>query len=74
MVCLDLPPAPRAGVRLAQECLDKGLPVVLITRSRRWIPDPGAALRELPWVPPDAAAAEVSRAVAQAMAALRHAA
>ncbi len=67
LVCLNLPPAPRAGVRLAQECLDKGLPVVLITRSRRWIPDSDAALHELPWVPPDAAVVEVSRAVAAAL-------
>lgn len=70
MVCLDLPPAPAGGVRLAQELSRRGLPVVLITRSLRWIPASAAALRELPWIPPDADASEVSRAVAEAMASL----
>jgi hypothetical protein len=70
LVCLDLPPAPLGGVRLAQEFVRDGLPVVLITRSLRWIPPSAAALRELPWMPPDATAAEVSRAVGEAMAAI----
>ena len=69
MVCLDLPPAPLGGVRVAQEALRCGLPVVLVTRSLRWIPPSAAALRELPWVTPDATAAEVERAVAEALAA-----
>lgn len=69
MVCLDLPPAPAGGVRLAQELSRRGLPVVLITRSLRWIPASAAALRELPWIPPDASVEEVSRAVGDAMAA-----
>jgi hypothetical protein len=69
MVCLDLPPAPLGGVRLAQELVDQGLPVILITRSLRWIPPSAATLRDLPWVPPDAAVADVSRAVGEAMAA-----
>jgi hypothetical protein len=68
MVCLDLPPAPLGGVRLAQEFLDEGLPVVLVTRSLRWIPPSAAALHELAWVPPDAGAEDVSRAVGEAMA------
>ena len=68
MVCLDLPPAPLGGVRLAQELLGAGLPVVLITRSLRWIPPSAAALLQLPWIPPDAGSAEVSRAVGEAMA------
>jgi hypothetical protein len=69
MVCLDLPPAPLGGVRLAQETLRAGLPVVLITRSLRWIPPSAVALRDLPWVTPDATAAEVARAVSEVMAA-----
>jgi len=69
MVCLDLPPVPAGGVRLAQELCHAGLPVVLITRSLRWIPASAAALRDLPWVPPDATTAEVARAVGEALAA-----
>jgi hypothetical protein len=68
LVCLDLPPAPQGGVRLAQDMLRSGMPVVLITRSLRWIPPSAAALRELPWVPPDASAGEISRAVGDAIA------
>jgi hypothetical protein len=68
MVCLDLPPAPAGGVRLAQELHQKGLPVVLITRSLRWIPASAAAVRALPWIPPDATVSEVTRAVGEAMA------
>jgi hypothetical protein len=68
MVCLDLPPAPLGGVRLAQEFCDEGLPVILVTRSLRWIPPAAASLRELCWVPPDASVLEVSRAVGETMA------
>jgi hypothetical protein len=74
MVCLDLPPAPLGGVRLAQEFVREGLPVVLVTRSLRWIPPTAATLRELPWFPPDADIAEVARAVGEAMGASREAA
>jgi hypothetical protein len=69
MVCLDLPPAPQGGVRLTQEILAQGLPVVLITRSLRWIPPGAATLRELPWITPDADISEVARAVGEAVAA-----
>ncbi len=55
-------------MRLAQEFVRDGLPVILVTRSLRWIPASANALRELPWVTPDAGAAEVSRAVGEAMA------
>lgn len=68
LVCLDLAPAPFGGVRLAQELLAEGLPVVLITRSLRWIPASASALRAQPWIPPDAAAAEVATAVGEAVA------
>ncbi len=74
MVCLDLPPAPQGGARLALEVLRQGVPLVLITRSLRWIPPSAGALREVPWVPPDATVAEVSRAIADAMATLASAA
>lgn len=70
MICLDLPPAPLGGVRLAQDALRCGLPVVLITRSLRWIPPSAAALRELPWVTPDATVTAVARAVREAMTTL----
>jgi hypothetical protein len=67
MVCLDLPPAPLAGVRLAQEVLAEGVPVVLITRSLRWIPPNAAELCNLPWVSPDARPAEVAKAISLAI-------
>ena len=56
------------GVRLAQEVLALDVPVVLVTRSLRWIPQGAAALRELPWVAPDAGVAEVGQAIVDAMA------
>lgn len=69
MVCLNLPPAPLGGVRLAQEILGRhNLPVILVTRSLRWIPAWAVALRDLPWVTPDATPEEVVRAVSEAMA------
>ena len=66
--CRALPPAPSGGVRLAQEVLALDIPVVLITRSLRWIPQSASALRELPWVPPDAGATDVGQAIVDAMA------
>ena len=68
LVCLDLPPAPMGGARLAEELMMSSIPVVLVTRSQRWIPPQAVALRELPWVRPDASATEVSEAIAEAMA------
>jgi hypothetical protein len=70
LVCLDLPPAPLGGVRLAHELLSEGLPVVLVTRSLRWIPPSASALLGLPWIPPDAGTADVARAVGEAMASI----
>lgn len=67
LVCLDLPPAPLGGVRLAQALLERGVPVILVTRSLRWIPPSATSLHGLPWIPPDAGTAEVSRAVGEAM-------
>jgi len=68
MVCLDLPPAPVGGVRLAQEVLDeREVPLLLVTRSMRWIPPHATALRNLPWLAPDASANDVARAVEAVM-------
>src|SRR5262249_3689705 len=67
-VCLDLPPAPLGGVRLAQQMLAQGQPVVLITRSLRWIPELAPELRDLLWVSPEARAGEVAQAVSHAIA------
>lgn len=68
MICLDLAPAPLGGVRLAQEAQALRLPVVLITRSLRWIPPTATTLRDLPWVTPDATVDEVVRAATDALA------
>jgi hypothetical protein len=66
LVCLDLPPAPLGGVRLAQETVREGRPVVLVTRSLRWLPPSAADLRALPWVTPEAPPADVARAIGAA--------
>ncbi|AUX23176.1 hypothetical protein SOCEGT47_036960 [Sorangium cellulosum] len=63
LVCLDLPPAPLGGVRLASELVETNHPVVLVTRSLRWVPPDRPALLELPWIPPDAAPGEITRAI-----------
>ncbi|MCC6553626.1 MAG: hypothetical protein IT372_11485 [Polyangiaceae bacterium] len=68
LVCLDLPPAPLGGARLADELVSRGYPVVLVTRSLRWLPPDAAALRRLPWIPPDAAEPEIAKAIAAASA------
>jgi len=67
LACLDLPPVPTAGARLAQEALDHTVPVVLVTRSLRWIPASFADLRELPWISPDASSVEVAKALGLAL-------
>jgi hypothetical protein len=68
LVCLDLPPAPLGGVRLAQQMLAQEQPVVLVTRSLRWIPHNAPELRDLPWISPDAPAKEVAQAISDAIA------
>jgi hypothetical protein len=68
LVCLDLSPAPLGGVRLADELVRRGMAVILVTRSLRWIPPTAVALHDLPWIPPDADVDDVSRAVHAAMA------
>jgi hypothetical protein len=66
LICLDLPPAPLGGARLANELVQQGCSVVLVTRSLRWLPPDATTLRRLPWIPPDAAEADVARAIAAA--------
>ncbi|WP_437663738.1 hypothetical protein [Sorangium sp. So ce1182] len=66
LVCLDLPPAPVGGARLANELVDSNHPVVLVTRSLRWLPPDRPALQKLPWIPPDARTAEITSAIAAA--------
>jgi hypothetical protein len=63
LVCLDLPPAPMGAVRLARAALLDGHPVVLVTRSQRWLPVDADELRARPWVAPDATPEELLRAV-----------
>lgn len=67
-VCLDLPPAPSGGIRFAQELVRVGCPLILVTRSLRWLPRTAAELKVLPWVAPEAGVAEVIAAVEQAIA------
>lgn len=66
LVCLDLPPAPVGGVRLAQDLARAGRPVVLVTRSLRWLPTSATEVRDLPWLTPEADSAAVARSVAAA--------
>jgi hypothetical protein len=63
LVCLDLPPSLIGGVRLAREIQAHGPPVILVTRSQRWLPHDAGSLRLLPWVTPEATAAEVTQAI-----------
>lgn len=63
LVCLDLPPAPLGGARLASELVDSDHPVVLVTRSLRWLPPDRPTLQQLPWIPPDAGAGEITSAL-----------
>jgi hypothetical protein len=67
LVCLDLPPAPRGGSRLAEELMADGHAVVLITRSLRWLPAGDQALRSLPWVTPEADTRAVLEAIQTAI-------
>jgi hypothetical protein len=67
LVCLDLPPAPRGGCRLAEELMADGHAVVLITRSLRWLPAGNHALRSLPWVTPEADTSAVLEAIGTAI-------
>src|SRR5262245_59576740 len=53
VLCLDLPPAPTAGIRLATYRLEVGVPVVLVTRSMHWLAHL-PRLATLPWLRPDA--------------------
>lgn len=66
-VCLDLPPSPLGGIKFAQEMVRAGCPMVLITRSLRWLPKTAAELRVLPWIAPEASSAEVLLAIDEAV-------
>lgn len=68
LVCLDLPPAPQGGTRLAEEVLARGIPLVLVTRSLRWLPADATLLRAQPWVSPEAEDIELARAMGDAIA------
>lgn len=68
-VSLDLPPAPVAGARLAEALVKAGRPVVIVTRSLRWLPPNVPELRALPWVTPDADAASLVEAAREALGA-----
>ncbi|MFO0616537.1 MAG: hypothetical protein U0414_28350 [Polyangiaceae bacterium] len=66
LVCLDLQPAPRAGSRIAEFAAAQGIPVVLVTRSTRWLPE-GSPLTALPWIPPDASIVDILDAISRAI-------
>lgn len=66
-VCLDLPPAPSGGIRFAQELVRVGCPLVLVTRSLRWLPRTAAELRVLPWIAPEAPPSAVMAAIEGAL-------
>jgi len=53
LVCLDLPPVPHGGARMANLVLDVGNPLLLVTRSLRWLPATADALRSQSWVRPE---------------------
>lgn len=66
-VCLDLPPSPTGGIKLAQELIRAGCPIVLVTRSLRWLPKSAAELRVLPWIAPEATEHDVIHAIDEAV-------
>lgn len=66
-VCLDLPPSPVGGIKFAQELVRAGCPLVLVTRSLRWLPKTAAELRVLPWITPEASAVDVLHAIDEAV-------
>jgi len=67
VLCLDLPPAPTAGIRLANYSLEVGVPVVLVTRSMHWLAHL-PRLAALPWLRPDASRAQVEEKLGAAIA------
>ena len=66
-VCLDLPPSPLGGIKLAQELVKVGMPLVLVTRSLRWLPNSAAELRVAPWVRPEATGEDILRVIDEAV-------
>ena len=67
LICLDLPPTLIGGVRLAKEIQAHGPPVILITRSQRWLPSDAGALRLVPWITPEATVEAVTTAIIAAL-------
>jgi len=67
VLCLDLPPAPNACIRLATYSLQVGVPVVLVTRSMHWLMH-HPRLSGLPWLRPDATRAQVEQTLGAAIA------
>ena len=67
LVCLDLPPSPSGGIRLAQDLVRAGCPLILVTRSLRWLPRSAAELKVLPWISPEATPSEVARSIDEAI-------
>ena len=55
------------NLTFAQELVRVGLPVVLVTRSLRWLPRSAAELKVLPWVAPESGASDVVRAIDEAV-------
>jgi hypothetical protein len=67
LVCLDLPPAPVGGVKLAADIHAYGPPLVLVTRSQRWLPADASSLRRVPWITPEAPLTALSKALIAAL-------
>lgn len=66
-VCLNLPPVPNGTARLTSRIMSEGFPVVLVTRSLRWVPPKATHLRGVPWIAPDAPPADVLRVMRTAI-------
>jgi hypothetical protein len=67
MIGLDLQPAPLAGTRLADFAIHSSVPVILVTRSLRWLPTEASHLRILPWLTPDASGVAIDLAIGDAL-------
>jgi len=65
VACLDLGPAPRAGVTFASWAAALALPVVVVTHSRRWL-EADSPVAGLPGLTPNATPDEIARALLQA--------
>jgi hypothetical protein len=66
VLCLDLLPAPLAATRLADFAIRAGVPVVLVTRSPRWLS--AEHMLALPWLSPEATRKDIETTARRAMA------